>query len=399
MTDEIRVTLVRRDGYLYLRYLDPVSGKYAEKSTKTTNRSIAAKAAGVWENELRNGRYQKPSHMTWEAFRDHFSTNVLPGLAKGTRITYEATLNVFERVCNPQRLSQVTTARITAFTTKLREDGLREATIARHLRGMKVAMRWANREGLLLTVPKFTMPKRAKGAKTMRGRAVTTEEFERMLSVIPKVVANAAAESWKFYLRGLWTSGLRLSESLTLQWDDSPEAIVVDLLGRRPMFRVPSEAEKGNQDRLLPMTPDFAALLESVPKHERQGRVFKLLGIDGEPLDTTRFAVGPLVSEIGRTAGVIVDERKKRVQAASGTPAHDVTVRKFASAHDLRRAFGFRWAMRVMPTVLKEIMRHEDIGTTMKYYVGQNAEAIADALWSAAGECFGESSSVSKTSK
>jgi hypothetical protein len=56
-------------------------------------------------------------------------------------------------------------------------------------------------------------------------------------------------------------------------------------------------------------------------------------------------------------------------------------VRKFASAYDLRRAFGQRWAARVMPTVLRELMRHADITTTMKYFVGQNAPATADALW------------------
>jgi len=34
-----------------------------------------------------------------------------------------------------------------------------------------------------------------------------------------------------------------------------------------------------------------------------------------------------------------------------------------------------------MPQVLKELMRHEDIQTTMRYYVGRNAQTTADALW------------------
>jgi hypothetical protein len=42
-----------------------------------------------------------------------------------------------------------------------------------------------------------------------------------------------------------------------------------------------------------------------------------------------------------------------------------------------------------VPSVLRELMRHEDISTTMKYYVGQNAEATADALWAAAGNTGG----------
>ena len=45
----------------------------------------------------------------------------------------------------------------------------------------------------------------------MRGRPITAEEFERMISAVPKVVDNAAAKSWKFYLRGLWESGIRLA--------------------------------------------------------------------------------------------------------------------------------------------------------------------------------------------
>ncbi|WP_428303919.1 hypothetical protein [Lacipirellula sp.] len=34
-----------------------------------------------------------------------------------------------------------------------------------------------------------------------------------------------------------------------------------------------------------------------------------------------------------------------------------------------------------MPTVLRELLRHESIETTMRFYVGQNAEATADELW------------------
>jgi integrase len=219
------------------------------------------------------------------------------------------------------------------------------------------------------------MPKRAKGGKAMRGRPITLEEFERMISAVPAVVENTAAASWRFYLRGLWTSGLRLSESLALRWDDAPDAIVVDFSGRRPMLRIPAEAQKANRDQLLPITPDFAALLQSVPEAARRGRVFKVLAVDGAPMVASRRIVGPIVSAIGKKAGVVVDERRKKGEA----------VRKFASAHDLRRAFGLRWSGKVMPNVLRELMRHTDIGTTMKFYVGQNAETTADAIWAA--EC------------
>lgn len=383
MTDEIKVHVVDYGPgrNLVLRYLDPTTNKQVTKSASTRIMRDAERAAGKWQSELNEGRYQKPSRWTWEAFREHYATNGLPSLASSSAVTYEATLNVYERTCNPQKLADVTTGSVTTFATKLREGKLSEATIGRHLRHLKVIMRWAMGQGLLNTLPKFNMPKRVKGAKSMRGRAISTEEFERMLAVVPKVVENTAADSWKFYLRGLWESGLRLSESLILRWDDAPGAIVVDLSGRRPMLRIPAEAHKGNRDTLLPITPSFAALLLSVPERDRRGRVFKLLGSDGTPLPTTRRFVGPTVSEIGKSAGVVVDERTKGGE----------TVRKFASCHDLRRAFAVRWAAKLMPNQLRELMRHTDIGTTMKFYVGQNAEATADVIWAAAGSSEGNS--------
>ena len=40
-----------------------------------------------------------------------------------------------------------------------------------------------------------------------------------MLAAVPGVVGAKAAASWKFWLEGLWWSGLRLTESLDLWWD------------------------------------------------------------------------------------------------------------------------------------------------------------------------------------
>jgi integrase len=202
---------------LVMRYTDPGTGRMAARSTGTTNRREAERQAAKWEAELQSGRYSKSSRMKWADFRDYYAANALPALADSSVLTYEATLNVFERICKPQRLADVTT-----FATQLRKAGRSEATIARHLRHLKAAMRWANREGLLPSLPAFTMPKRIKGAKLMRGRPITLEEFERMLSATTKIVGEANAEPWKFYLRGLWESGLRLSESLALRWDDAP---------------------------------------------------------------------------------------------------------------------------------------------------------------------------------
>jgi len=386
MREEIKVHVVKykdREN-LMMRYEDPMTNKQVARSAGTIRKREAERVAAKWEAELREGRYQKPSRWSWQEFRDHHNEHVLSGMKVGTACAYDSTLNVFERLANPKKLADVTTARITAFATALREQGRSLATVARHLRHLKAVLRWSHRQGLLRKLPTIEMPKQQKG---MRGRPITLEEFERMLMVVPKVAGELAADSWRFYLKALWASGLRLEESLTLRWDDAPGAIVVDLRGRRPMLRIPAEAEKGNTHRLLPITPEFAELLATVPENERQGRVFRLLARDGKPLSATRHSVGPKVSAIGKRAGVVVSQKDQK-----GKP-----VVSYASSHDLRRSFGFRWSRRVMPTVLRELMRHESVETTMTFYVGVNAEATADELWKAVdgnpGNTLGNSSS------
>ena len=75
---------------------------------------------------------------------------------------------------------------------------------------------------------------------------------------------------------------------------------------------------------------------------------------------------------IGKAVGV-------RVSASPKDPGKV----KYASAHDLRRSFGERWAAKLMPVQLKELMRHESIETTLRFYVGRNAEAAAKVMWEA----------------
>ena len=79
-------------------------------------------------------------------------------------------------------------------------------------------------------------------------------------------------------------------------------------------------------------------------------------------------AVGKTISRIGESAGIAVGKGSRGR-------------RKFCSAHDLRRSFGQRWAAHVKPVILKTMMRHASIDTTLNYYICDDAEQIADVLW------------------
>lgn len=40
-----------------------------------------------------------------------------------------------------------------------------------------------------------------------------------------------------------------------------------------------------------------------------------------------------------------------------------------------------RWAPRVKPVTLQRLMHHKSIETTLKFYVDQDADEIADEMW------------------
>lgn len=365
MHDEIKVHVVKYPDRknLVMRYLDPMTGKQVPRSTGTNKKREAEKVAAKWEAELQEGRYQKRNRMPWDEFKMAYLVDGTGNLKQKTVDAYSSTLTAFENHCRPKTVAELTTPKVTAFARLLREQKspkLAVASVARHLRHLRLISRWANRQGYLAEVPLFDMPKRASGARRMKGRPITLEEFERMLSVTPKVLGEADAESWKLLLRGLWASGLRLGEALALRWDSEPDGVSVQLEGRQSVLAFDAEAQKSGKVELVPLAPEAVELLE--PIQRSRGFVFKLPTRDIDK-------VSKRITRIGKAAGVVVD-------AKSG---------KAASAHDLRRAFGYRWSRKVMPAELKEIMRHASIETTMTYYVGQNAKATSVAMWRALG--------------
>ena len=309
--------------------------------------------------------HQEPSSLTWGRFREMYEDEHVSGFKPEAQRKATSTLNVFEGIVNQAKLTDVTERRLSAFLKARREAGRSVHTIKGDFAYLHAAMRWAKDQKLIDTIPTFPKVKTPK--KRSKGRPLAGEEFERML-------LKCATQDFRDYLTGLWLSGLRLSESLDLWWDRE-EKQHLDFTGKRPYIVIPAETEKGGRDRRIPLTPDFAEFLESLPG-ERKGRVFKV--------SRSSEAVGQKISAIGKAAGVKVSEIGGKV--------------KFASAHDLRRSFGTRWAKRLMPAQLMVLMRHENINTTMKFYVDLPASELAEELWSITQQCaqqLGETPGIS----
>lgn len=371
---EIKVTVSNYGRkYLYMRYKDPTTGKNVAKSTGKTTMKEAVKEAGKWEDELRTGRYKPLSKVTWAEFRQRYEDERLPALAVNTAIKVASLFNILEELTPVDRLAKLDATQLSKFQRLLRDERkMTEASIKGLLGHLMAALNWAKKVKLLNNVPEIEIPRRAKGSKLSKGRAISGEEFERILEKVPEVMnreggrGNAAGvERMRRFLRGLWLSGLRLGEAIDLSWD-IPGAIQIDLMGKRPMLLIPGDKQKSGQDQILPLAPEFAEMVLATPEAERTGRVF-LLGIRKPKAKPSTLQVSFLISQIGKAAGVVVNPHPK----------------KFASAHDFRRSFGERWSSRVMPPILQQMMRHADINTTMKYYVGQNAQKAADVIYEA----------------
>ena len=391
MNDEIKVQVIAHNDRktLRLRWRDPITNKFKYKSAKTSNREKAQRAAGKLEDEIRSGRYQAGLKMTWQGFRERLETEYYPNIAKKTQGKVDTAMDAIERLLNPQRLADVTNDKLSYFASQLRVEqkgegeeatlARGEATVAGYIRHTIAALRWAYDLGLLHIEPKASRAARGKIKSNAKGRAVSLEEFERMLSSATKgltvkdykresVTPSAAlVETWQFFLRGLWLSGFRLGEALRLSWDDVA-TLHVDTDGRRPVVRIPEGCQKSGKAETWACPPDFAALLAEVPERDRRGRVFKVETVGS--VRPTEWIVMRTLARIGQAAGVVVSR------------STDGKV-KYASAHDLRRSFCTRWARMVMPQVLTRMARHHSIQTTMAYYVTQSAEDTADAAYEA----------------
>jgi integrase len=393
MSDRIKVTVVSGGPgrALLLKWADPETGQRRFKSAKTTKRSEANQKAGLLAKELTEGKYATGRNTPWFDFTLRYTDEVLPGLAPKTRAQVNTVFKTAERLLAPARIGEVTAARLSKLVGALREEGKSEYTIKNYMAHFRAALAWAVSVGMLAAVPAFPAFPRAKNQKAMKGRPITGREFQAMLDNTAAVVGEEAAESWRHYLRSLWFNGLRLVESLSVYWDRSDDCLSVDLSGAFPMLRIPADLQKNNTDTLWPIAPEWGDMLLAVPAAERRGPVF--------PVQSACHSgsVGRIVSAIGEKAGVVVN-RATKLRLNKDTGKRDAVEEvKYASAHDLRRSFGFRWAPRVMPPVLKELMRHANIETTMKNYVGRNAQNTAATLWAARDREAGEQPAVRNT--
>lgn len=337
------------------------------RSAGTDSVRKAERAAAEWEAELAE-KGVLSREMSWEQFRVYYEDTHLAGRASKTVSSANTAMNWFERsVGRPKKIDLITSLVIANMVTDWRRRGLRETTIASYLRHLKAALGWAHKMRLTRQRPVFAMPSVSKG-RFMRGRPITVRECRTLLRAA-RAARPGDWRQWVRFLRGLWYSGLRLQEAVKLSWTDPPLRVDLDG-GKHPRLVIHHYGQKSRKDEVVPLAPDFANWLRRTSPEDRVGRVLPIHSTWGKSrVVNAANRVGRILSEIGVRSGIAVND-----------------VGKHVSAHDLRRSFGTRWASKVKPLTLKRLMRHASIETTLRYYVEQDADDVAEELW--AGELY-----------
>ena len=360
MSDEIRVRVVGpKDRPFY--QLRAFRGKRCFKTKSTTientgrkrEKTAADRAAAVWEDELKDGRYRDPSKVTWEEFEEaYLDAAKEDDKAKSTIDGINTTFKLVRDILHPDYLRDVTTERLIHWKKELGK-GRAQSTVGKWSRHLNAALHWAAEDGgLIPEAPKLKVPK-CSGRKS---DPVTREEHAAILAHVEEVIPSPHVDAWRFFLRGLWYSGLRSGEALKLSWEPLSPVAVITRPGEEPVLRFQPKGHKARRAETTPVAPDFADMLLAVPEDRREGKVFRLL-YRTQPLGFDRVAI--LFGEITEKAGV--------------PQVH---------FHDYRRAFGTRMVMEEEATVfeLMKLMRHKDIKTTLKYYLHLDAQAITGNL-------------------
>jgi len=132
----------------------------------------------------------------------------MQGQSEATRGKAAGVLDSVRRIISPKSADALGANQISQYVKALREAGRSEATIKGHLAYIKAALRWATSMQIIPKAPTIKMPSRVKTAK---GRAVTMEEFQKILKAVPIVLNEPAScsrvQSWEFFLRGLYLVG------------------------------------------------------------------------------------------------------------------------------------------------------------------------------------------------
>lgn len=364
-TKRPRVRIARPDGRPYqVRYTDPATGKEVRLSVGSRSEADAERLKAQTEAKLLLGvpaskkRTSGPA-MAWGDFREEYSRLKLATLRPNGAKSAEHRLDICERLVKVRTLADMAQPETLSRLKAELLIGRSPHSVNSYLMSLVAAINWAYADmgWLPARVSKATV----ECDDPDKGRPITSEEFERMLAATEHV-CRYGADAWRYLLRGLWESGLRVSEVVAVSWDIPGTIQPVFPRRGRPVLLIPGGRQKNRKRQEVAILDSFVALLD---EHEtRTGYVFHPVKRNGRKGRPAHQQVARTIAAIGKWAGVVVNDKGKT-----------------ATAHDLRRSFGQRLAdAGVHPRDLQKIMRHASFSTTEAYYLRDDVQDTGDRI-------------------
>lgn len=199
-------------------------------------------------------------------------------------------------------------------------------TIKSIFRRLKIFFIYLNQKGYIKDIPVY-LP----NAPKIVVKVMSDDELSNILDYF-----KGRNKDHYNFLNFLNLTGFRISEAIALKWED------IDFRTKRILVR----NQKANREELFPLYPELEQFILTLGV-KKKGKVFPYNSIDG------------------------LNWLAKKLRS--------FTEGKYLF-HDFRKKFGTRWASKLQAPELKEIMRHEDIQTTLKYYIGIKIDDISKKM-------------------
>lgn len=259
------------------------------------------------------------------------------------------------------RCSDIGKALLLDVETNMAGSGVEESTITSAMNTLWSMIGWGQDHDL---IPDFRRPRRRSGKSEKqitksKGRALATEEVERLIAAIP-LCCKPFEPSQPFIdaVNAARYIGMRLSELWDFSWEPSDDAHYPIRLNTPNAVIEFSNVQKSGISSTVPLTNEAIKWLRECSERRTNETkwVCRTSGKRGPHQTPNRLA--RVISEAGRKAGIVVKRWDKGTKKKT----------KCATLHDLRRTFATNLQRDLTISEKVRLTRHADAQTLLNHY-------------------------------
>jgi site-specific recombinase XerD len=287
-------------------------------------------------------RAKRPLPQPLEKFIGELSLSRKPATINGYRVSLRAFHSYLDRQhCN---IAEIGREEVFGWFKSLNEGHLHPSTRYSHVTTLRVYLDWLYLQGLLLQHP---------------GKLVYKSDFPKLPDYLPRPLARDIDQGLQTYLakkkhiaaKGLLLmrkTGIRIGELRSLDYD----CVRCDLHGNM-LLKVP--LGKLNNERLVPLLPDMARLIEKIKLQSPTPRLYLIATTKSEKLELVWFTkyLNQASKKLGATPHIVSHQLRHScaTELLNGGMAL-TTLMKFLGHRDIRMTL--RYAKVTQESIIRE---------------------------------------------